>query len=199
MNAPDLLPCPFCGGKATHALTSKGWVVECEGRMGSCTMNARTHYQQTKYAAYDAWNRRDPAVILAAAMQLPEFKAMVEAVDAEINARQAYEAVLERGGSYKRCARVRAEWHLAIAEMMRARAALAALKPDATTRKRKPRQPEPTPRGRPAPFTSAELEARMDAICGCSGQHDCDCVSVYNRATAELWTEKNTLKPDAKG
>lgn len=26
--------------------------------MGSCTMNARTHYQPTKWNAYDAWNRR---------------------------------------------------------------------------------------------------------------------------------------------
>lgn len=59
MTASDALrPCPFCGGRATHAKTVKGWKVECEGRMGSCTMNARTHYQPTKWNAYDAWNRR---------------------------------------------------------------------------------------------------------------------------------------------
>ena len=69
-----------------------------------------------------------PAVILAAALELPEVKALVEAVDAEINARQAYEALLEWGGNYEKRVKAKAAWHLAIAEMMRA---LAAVKPDA--------------------------------------------------------------------
>ena len=54
----DLKNCPFCGGKATFAKTTKGWKVECEGRWGTCTINARTHYQPTKGQAVDAWNRR---------------------------------------------------------------------------------------------------------------------------------------------
>lgn len=54
----DLKNCPFCGGKATFAKTTKGWKVECEGRWGTCTINARTHYQPTKGQAVDARNRR---------------------------------------------------------------------------------------------------------------------------------------------
>lgn len=50
--------CPFCGGPATFAKATRGWKVECEGRWGTCTINARTHYQPTKSQAVDAWNRR---------------------------------------------------------------------------------------------------------------------------------------------
>ncbi len=54
-----LLPCPFCGNAATYAYSkTKGWKAECEGRWGTCTINARTHYQPTKAQATDAWNRR---------------------------------------------------------------------------------------------------------------------------------------------
>jgi Lar family restriction alleviation protein len=56
-----LKPCPFCGGKATAAKSIKGWKVECEGRMGSCLINARTHYQPQKHLAYTAWNTRSEA------------------------------------------------------------------------------------------------------------------------------------------
>lgn len=42
-----------------------------------------------------------------------------------------------------------------------------------------------------APFDMAELEARVNKICGCTGQYDCDCVSVFNKASTELWTEHN--------
>jgi hypothetical protein len=38
----------------------------------------------------------------------------------------------------------------------------------------------------------AEFEARVNKICGCTGQHDCDCVSVFNKASSELWYEHNT-------
>jgi hypothetical protein len=135
--------------------------------------------------------RRDPAVILAAALEgqtvenlaFVLWKAEADRAAPNVGKTRTPEGFAEQ------TADTRERWLFL---------ARAALKPDATTRKRKPRQPEPTPSGRPAPFTSAELEARMDAICGCSGQHDCDCVSIYNRATAELWTEKNALKPDAK-
>lgn len=47
------------------------------------------------------------------------------------------------------------------------------------------------------PFSQAELDARIDAICGCEGKYDCDCVSVSNQAKIELWTEYNT-KTDAR-
>lgn len=58
MTDAQLKPCPFCGGEATWAKTNKGWKVECEGRFGSCFMNARTHYQPHKHMAITAWNTR---------------------------------------------------------------------------------------------------------------------------------------------
>lgn len=70
--APDLLPCPFCGGKATHAYTLKGWKVECEGRMESCAINARTHYQPHKFLAVTAWNTRARADLLDEAVKVLE-------------------------------------------------------------------------------------------------------------------------------
>lgn len=40
------------------------------------------------------------------------------------------------------------------------------------------------------PGTSSEtLEAKIDAICGCAGCFDCDCISVFNKAKCELWME----------
>jgi hypothetical protein len=54
----ELKPCPFCGGEAHVAKTLRGWKVECQGRMGSCYMNARTHYQPHKFLAVTAWNTR---------------------------------------------------------------------------------------------------------------------------------------------
>lgn len=65
----------------------------------------------------------------------------------------------------------------------------AAIIPAAPCRHRKPR---PAPRyndGRPAPFTSQQLEDRIDKLCGCAGKNDCDCVSVFTTAEVELWTE----------
>lgn len=48
------------------------------------------------------------------------------------------------------------------------------------------------------PIQGADLAARMMKICGCKGQYDCDCVTVRNRATQELWTEHNCgLRPAA--
>lgn len=37
----------------------------------------------------------------------------------------------------------------------------------------------------------ADLAKRMMQICGCKGQHDCDCVSVRNQAIRELSSEQN--------
>jgi hypothetical protein len=42
------------------------------------------------------------------------------------------------------------------------------------------------------PFSADDLEARIDKICGCAGQWDCNCVSVFNRAMSELWYEHNS-------
>lgn len=35
------------------------------------------------------------------------------------------------------------------------------------------------------------IRDRMIAICGCQGRYDCDCVSVRNKASADLWIEHN--------
>lgn len=43
-----------------------------------------------------------------------------------------------------------------------------------------------------APFTAQQVSDKMDAICGCAGKYNCDCVSVYNKAVGDLWTEHNT-------
>lgn len=47
------------------------------------------------------------------------------------------------------------------------------------------RRLQPVHRGQP--FTREELESRMDSICRCRGQYDCDCVTVVNQARAELY------------
>lgn len=60
---------------------------------------------------------------------------------------------------------------------------------------------KPFPRGKsyPAePFTQAELDKRMDEICGCNGRHDCECVTVFNQAKSELWGEYNTRQREFK-
>lgn len=44
-----------------------------------------------------------------------------------------------------------------------------------------------------------KIKERMMQICGCKGQHDCDCVSVENRARSELWYEHNTAARQQKG
>jgi hypothetical protein len=74
----DPKPCPFCGSEAAIARSNRGWKVECYGRYGSCFINARTHYQPTKYLAENAWNTR--AVIPPTNAQLladPRVKALV--------------------------------------------------------------------------------------------------------------------------
>ncbi len=41
------------------------------------------------------------------------------------------------------------------------------------------------------PIPGARITQRMKDICGCKGVYDCDCVSVQNQATRELWSEHN--------
>jgi Lar family restriction alleviation protein len=76
MAAHDLLPCPFCGG----AVTLRHYIHKYDDAFVYCDVceieGARTSNNDTAIAA---WNRRDPAAIRAAALELPEVKAMVEA------------------------------------------------------------------------------------------------------------------------
>lgn len=36
------------------------------------------------------------------------------------------------------------------------------------------------------------VQKAIDAKCGCQGQYDCDCVSVFNAVCGEQWTRYNT-------
>lgn len=40
-------------------------------------------------------------------------------------------------------------------------------------------------------YSSEQLAQRMMQICGCKGQWDCDCVTIRNQASSELWGEYN--------
>lgn len=80
----DLLPCPFCGGEARLfcddlingvPVEAPDWVIECEG---DCTCRF-SMADQDRFRLIAAWNRRAP-VTLAAALALPEIKALVEAL-----------------------------------------------------------------------------------------------------------------------
>jgi len=44
----------------------------------------------------------------------------------------------------------------------------------------------------PETMSPIEIEAYVDATCGCNGQHACDCVSVFNKARGKAWEEYNT-------
>lgn len=101
----DLKNCPFCGGKATFAKTTKGWKVECEGRWGTCTINARTHYQPTKGQAVDAWNRRalqavgpEPAV---AGVETCKFYHSQWPVEDRLKARGPYGLITDDGEAWR--------------------------------------------------------------------------------------------------
>ena len=54
---PELLPCPFCGGKAWADQILGDWIVKCLDCY-SCT----GRYRETdRFRAISAWNRRAPA------------------------------------------------------------------------------------------------------------------------------------------
>ena len=53
---------------------------------------------------------------------------------------------------------------------------------------RKPRNPKNWPTGMP----QEEIERRINAVCGCGGSWDCDCVSVFNKAISDAWYDHNT-------
>jgi hypothetical protein len=84
MNARDLLPCPFCGGGVTLFDWGDGdCLIRCDDQSACAGSGLWSGFMQKDTdTAIAAWNRRDPAVILAAARELPEVKAMVEDRDA---------------------------------------------------------------------------------------------------------------------
>ena len=65
-------------------------------------------------------------------------------------------------------------------------------KPEKVAR-RKPRGPARWPPG----MSIAEIDALINATCGCKGNYDCDCVSVFNKAKIEAWTKHNMTQRQA--
>lgn len=86
MTAPDLLPCPFCGGEARKWQDpghSAAWFIGCDGGDIDRDCFGSIHWAETEAEAITAWNTR-AAPSLSAALALPEVAALVEALmDAE--------------------------------------------------------------------------------------------------------------------
>ena len=53
---PELLPCPFCGGKAGETHYQLGWFIACKHECSASTQVTKTLAQ-----AIAAWNRRTTA------------------------------------------------------------------------------------------------------------------------------------------
>lgn len=77
----DLLPCPFCGGKAIPATHDHGrmWVIRCR----DCTAevwekNDGHHHQDFTPIINAAWNRR-AGLLAAAEARIAELEAVLEA------------------------------------------------------------------------------------------------------------------------
>jgi hypothetical protein len=83
MNARDLLPCPFCGGGVTLFDWGDGYcLIRCDDQSACAGSGLWSGFMQKDTdTAIAAWNRRDPAVILAAALELPEVKALVKGLE----------------------------------------------------------------------------------------------------------------------
>lgn len=62
---------------------------------------------------------------------------------------------------------------------------------DKYVRRRKPVDKPKDWHGRDAPFSAKDLEEEIDRICGCQGCYDCDCPSIKNKASENLWSEHN--------
>lgn len=58
-------------------------------------------------------------------------------------------------------------------------------------RRRKPSDQPKDWHGRNAPFSAKDLDEEMDRVCGCQGCNDCDCPSIRNKASENLWSEHN--------
>ena len=59
--APELLPCPFCGGAAVREARLDCSIVRCINRHNGCSVNMRTHKCATLSEAIAAWNTRAPS------------------------------------------------------------------------------------------------------------------------------------------
>ena len=53
----EMLPCPFCGGKATLGNSgSTVWFIDCYG--ADCKIKPETSVFKSPFGAIEAWNRR---------------------------------------------------------------------------------------------------------------------------------------------
>lgn len=57
-DAPELLPCPFCGGDAAYGGDGKTWFVNCADCLVSTNILIDAVAPETKEHAAAAWNRR---------------------------------------------------------------------------------------------------------------------------------------------
>jgi hypothetical protein len=72
--APELLPCPFCGGEAMIFRKTE-----------ACCKNEKCAGWTVNHCGFDKWNRRaDAPPTLAEAMTVPEVRALVEALTVAI-------------------------------------------------------------------------------------------------------------------
>jgi hypothetical protein len=89
MSAPELRPCPFCGGKARILeswLSSNCFCPSCCGELGQCPGENMEQYEQAGFAAeyrteaeaITAWNTRAD---LCDPLQDERVKALVEAIE----------------------------------------------------------------------------------------------------------------------
>lgn len=63
--------------------------------------------------------------------------------------------------------------------------------PEATLVEDVPPQPRRKPQDKASWPPGCDPEAVIDALCGCRGQWDCECVSVFNRARTAAWDAHN--------
>jgi len=119
MDAPELLPCPFCGGEAkakAYIVDSAVWCCDCRSTL------PRVNSDYGEYGlseAIDAWNRRTPTVLATD----PAVKALVEAAEARVWKLAAERLALAEHDAEERDWRSGANAFAALAKGFRAEAA----------------------------------------------------------------------------